>query len=762
MSALRSGAALVFCLTLTGTAAADRELVVTQGADLFGKDYQTLKEIELDTCESACLADTRCQAFTYNTKARWCFLKESAGEPRPFPTAVSGRIVATQPGQPTTPPDQKAAADITATRAAELAFLPRSYLEEAATLAKGVAAGKPRLADSASAAAWLGLARAALDQQPEDWQGQQRVKQQGSAAAVNAYLRSTTKAERRDALATLGRAMARREAWRPAIRSTRAALALGEDPGLRGEYDALVAEHGFRISGHQVDSDAASPRICIQFSEPLPRNRPDLADFVRVPDAPGLPVEPQAQQICVDGVIPGARYRVQVRAGLPSAEGETLPRTADLDIYVRDRAPMARFLGRAYVLPKGQAESGPGSDTGGATIPVVSVNTDTIEAAVYRIGDRALAAAQAEGTLFSQLDSWRTSQIGDQTGEKVWSGTIEVKPELNREVTTAVPVGALVTDLKPGVYALTAKPRNGPAGTDTLPTQWFVVSDLGLAAFSGNDGLHALVRSLSGAGPMAGVRLRLVARNDEILGQATTDVGGYARLEPGLLRGTGGNAPALLVAEGPDGDYGLLDLTKTPFDLSDRGVEGRPPPKPLDVYMVTERGAYRPGETVHVTALVRDPKADAAGDLPLTLILKRPDGVERERVLTQDQGLGARQVDLALSPTAQRGTWRVALYADPKGQPLAEAAFLVEDLEPERLTFSPQSATPTLDLADPPALTIEAAYLYGAPAGGLTLEGETRLSATDSLPGHPGYRFGLAHEEVQPRSEALPQAQTDA
>ena len=178
--------------------------------------------------------------------------------------------------------------------------------------------------------------------------------------------------------------------------------------------------------------------------------------------------------------------------------------------------------------------------------------------------------------------------------------------------------------------------------------------------------------------------------------------------------------------------------------------------------MVTERGAYRPGETVHVTALVRDPKADAAGDLPLTLILKRPDGVERERVLTQDQGLGARQVDLALSPTAQRGTWRVALYADPKGQPLAEAAFLVEDLEPERLTFTPQSATPTLDLADPPALTIEAAYLYGAPAGGLTVEGETRLSATDSLPGHPGYRFGLAQEEVQPRSEALPQAQTDA
>jgi uncharacterized protein YfaS (alpha-2-macroglobulin family) len=217
-------------------------------------------------------------------------------------------------------------------------------------------------------------------------------------------------------------ALARREAWRPAIRATRAALALGESPQLRAEYETLVAEHGFRISGHEVDSDAASPRICIRFSEPLPRNRPDLADFVRVADTPGAAVETEAQQICVDGVVHGGRYRIQVRAGLPSAEGETLARTADLDIFVRDRAPTARFQGRAYVLPKGDD----------ASIPVVSVNTDALEARVYRIGDRALTQAQADGTLFSQLDNWRTEQIKASNGEQVWQGVVEVKPELNR------------------------------------------------------------------------------------------------------------------------------------------------------------------------------------------------------------------------------------------------------------------------------------------------------------------------------------------
>jgi alpha-2-macroglobulin len=348
---------------------------------------------------------------------------------------------------------------------------------------------------------------------------------------------------------------------------------------------------------------------------------------VRVTDRTDLPIEVEARQICIDGVEHGARYRIQVRAGLPAADGETLAKTSDLDIFVRDRAPMVRFLGRAYVLPAG----------GDPAIPVVSVNTDRIDAAVYRIGDRALGSAVASGRFRQQLSTWDANQIADRSGEAIWSGHIEVKPpadtRLNREVTTSVPVGELVEDLRPGVYAMTATPHNAMQEPEALATQWFLVSDLGLASFSGNDGLHALVRSLSSADAVAGTRLRLVALNDDILGEATTDAEGHARFEPGLLRGTGGNAPAVLVAEGPGGDYGFLDLTQTPFDLSDRGVTGRPAPQPLDVYLVTERGAYRPGETVQLTALVRDAKADAVSDLPITFIFKRPDGVEHGRLL---------------------------------------------------------------------------------------------------------------------------------
>ena len=59
---------------------------------------------------------------------------------------------------------------------------------------------------------------------------------------------------------------------------------------------------------------------------------------------------------------------------------ETLAKTAEFTIFVRDRKPFVRFSGKAYVLPR----------TGQRGIPVLSVNTNAVKLSVYRVGDRNL------------------------------------------------------------------------------------------------------------------------------------------------------------------------------------------------------------------------------------------------------------------------------------------------------------------------------------------------------------------------------------
>src|SRR5690606_33365267 len=140
---------------------------------------------------------------------------------------------------------------------------------------------------------------------------------------------------------------------------------------------------------------------------------------------------------------------------------------------------------------------------------------------------------------------------------------------------------------------MTAKPNDGsPAGDDpndadsfsNIATQWFVVSDLGLTAFSGKGGVQVFVRSLASAEPRAGVEVRLIARNNEVLATRKTDSMGVAAFDPGLARGEGGLAPNLVVAaEGAD--YGFLDLASAAFDLTDRGVKGRMIAGSMDAYL---------------------------------------------------------------------------------------------------------------------------------------------------------------------------------
>ena len=127
-------------------------------------------------------------------------------------------------------------------------------------------------------------------------------------------------ANRNRALALLGRALAGRSQWRSAIRATRASLALADDPGVRAAYNKLMAEHGFRILEHQVDSDALSPRICVRFSDPLPRNFPNLADFVEVTGGEKLSVEAEGAQICIDGWVVGVNTTLDGEAHTSRAD----------------------------------------------------------------------------------------------------------------------------------------------------------------------------------------------------------------------------------------------------------------------------------------------------------------------------------------------------------------------------------------------------------------------------------------------------------
>src|SRR6476659_6633021 len=154
-------------------------------------------------------------------------------------------------------------------------------------------------------------------------------------------------------------------------------------------------------------------------------------------------------------------------------------------------------------------------------------------------------------------------------------------------------------------------------------------------------------------------------------------------------------------------------------------------------------------------SLLRDTQGAAATNIPLTLVVERPDGIEYRRVAVPDQGVGGHALDVPINSAASTGTWRVRAFTDPKRPAVGETTFLVEDYVPDRLEFDLAAPDGKISRTAPAKLTVDGRYLYGAPASSLDLEGEIIIGPAKERPGLAGYQFGQSDDEVSTERKAL-------
>ena len=745
----------------------------TRDTDFYGADLTNLFNTTQDACARACSAQDACVAFTFNQRNSACFPKSAITDRQPYQGAMSARKVATDPNL----------TNLAQTRRAETGFLTQNDIGAARrmvaanaqrysfgteTLDDLVAAmlAAERANDPAAALRWAGKAVAQSDRADlwaqfarlslqqanrSDRSDQRQYQREALHGSINAYLRAEAAPLRSDILLTLAQALEQNRRGRDMVHALRLATDISPREDLEAALDEAIGKYGFRITEHRVDNDAAAPRICAEFSDPLVQAGVDYEPFVRV-EGRGLVVQAEGSELCIDGAEHGQRYEVVFRSGLPAATGESLHRDVRLTLYVRDRSPAARFPGRAYVLPRGAD----------AALPIETVNVSTLDLRLRRISDRNLVRAIRESYFGRPLSAYEDDQFASDLAEEVWTGTAEVQNDLNADMTTRLPLAEALADQPPGIYALSAAVPGQDPYDAAAAMQWFVLSDLGLSTWSGTDGMHVAVRRLGDAGPAAGVTLSLITRANAVLGEVVTDAEGFASFPAGLTRGTGAAQPALLMAREAERDIAFLPLTDPAFDLSDRGVEGHPPAPPIDTFLTTDRGAYRVGETIYATALTRDAQAGALDGLPVTAILTRPDGVEYSRQHSQNSKAGGHVFALPLGRDVPRGAWRVDILSDLEAPPLASQTVLVEDFLPERLDFEITLQDAPLTLGRRAQATVDVRYLFGAPGADLLVEGDLRLQPRRRLDGWDGYQFGRHDSPFRTQTRSLDGAVTDA
>ena len=510
-----------------------------------------------------------------------------------------------------------------------------------------------------------------------------------------------------------------------------------------------------------IDTSKPVAEACLIFSADLDKAA-HYDEYVVLTPAVKPAIRVDGKSLCLAGLAFSATYQAELRAGFPGANGLKLADSQKVDVALRNSAPLLAFRD-GMILPRDNA----------AGVPITSVNVARIAIRLMRVPDRLLS--QITTNSFSQREAyyWSVQDWESQKATALWHGEMDVTSKPNETVTTLFPLATVLKDKKPGAYILVAedaaqkdkvKPGTDDYYSTTRAVQWVIDSDIALTSFDGADGINVFARSLAHATPLAGLKLTLVARDNEELTTATTDADGRAHFDPGLTsRNAGGATPRAVMAYGSDGDFTFADITRPAFDLSDRGVDGRALPGPVDAFVYTDRGIYRARETVNIVALMRDRLANAMPGVPVTLIVRRPDQAVFRRTTLQDQGDGAVHQALVLTDSVPHGHWSVDAYLDPKGASIGHAEFDVQDFIPQQLKVTVTSAATFLQPGQPVKLDADAQFLYGAPAADLDGESEATVAA-DPAPfaAYRGFDFGLVQEKFQEKIVPLTVAKTDA
>jgi uncharacterized protein YfaS (alpha-2-macroglobulin family) len=601
----------------------------------------------------------------------------------------------------------------------------------------------------ATAEQWLALAQAQLSRNPPNPQRALQAAWQsfGMVSAGEAEIPS---------LRLMAQALQMMDRWPPAIAVLEGvAERAPTDPAAQEALATARRAAGLLVQRISTEPEADPPRACIAFTGTLSR-APDFrpGDWLRAdPPIPDMAVSREDGQICVAGLPWGRTTRLLLRPGLPGEDGARLRAETPVAVTMPDREARIAFDATRFLLPRGQV----------ARVGLATVNIRRLKLRLVRVTERNLLPFGRENPLGEAISAYAAGEVTESWGRTVWQGSADVSGfQANRLTRVALPLPAEIVSAGPGLYVLLAEADEGPSAggriSDTAVGLQIVSTDLGLTAWRGTDGVAAQVRGFADAAPRAGVKVALVARNNDVLAEAETGADGLVRFGAALLRGEGPLAPVALHAALGD-DLVALNLEAASFDLSDRGAEGLPHPGPLDAFLWLDRGIYRPGETVNLTALLRD-AAGQPRDLPLRLRLLRPNGQVAAEAVPPRGRDGAIAWPVRLSNGAAAGQWRLEARAEPDQPPIGTASFQVEAFVPERLAVTLGPAPGPLVPGTPLPVPVNARFLYGAPAADLEGEVEGQLSldpdpfASDAADGTrrrspwEGWRFGLAEEPL--------------
>lgn len=477
-------------------------------------------------------------------------------------------------------------------------------------------------------------------------------------------------------------------------------------------YDEVQGE---RIGGDGDEAEEHRSSYSGRISRRCQLEEASAREKLRLLPAVKFTVAPSAGGFRVLGDFKRGPYTLRIASGARSVDGGVIKAPYERAFSVPARSPRLGFVSTGRYLPRKAWRN----------LPITHVNSDEVELTVRQV--------PPENLVF-----WMSEEGNDRASERtsniILQKKLPLKGEPDAQSTTWLDVGSLVPATTQGMLQLSLH----GAGTAKAEAR-LLLTNINLVAKREADrkdrpgDIVVFALDMETNTPLAGVEVKLVRKSGQVIARCTTGGAVGCRITPPAQPVDPGPGFALVAQRGDDLTYLRFSDLKTEMPGGVSYGEPFSSEKPYHAALYTDRGVYRPGETAHVVAIVRDEKNQAPrAGMPVLAEITDPRGATYKKLQQALNSAGMLALDLPFDAFANTGKYTVKLRAGDK--PLGEETLQVEEFVPERMKVKTQAKAEGYLSGEPVPFDVSARYLFGSPAAAHKVELSCELSPSEFTP----------------------------
>ncbi|CAM2870256.1 alpha-2-macroglobulin [Legionella worsleiensis] len=289
---------------------------------------------------------------------------------------------------------------------------------------------------------------------------------------------------------------------------------------------------------------------------------------------------------------------------------------------------------------------------------------------------------------------------------------------------------------------------------DANASRLILITDMGMIVKDNNDGTHdVFISSITQGTPVADATVTILGKNGlPILSRITNDQGRASF--PSLKDFVADREPTVYLAS-LDNDVSFIPFNNynRQLNFSKFNIGGiytyNEDSQSLSAFVFSDRGIYRPGDTIHAGMIVKQTYAQSQpAGLPLqaTVVDSRGTTVKEERLILNDSGY--MELDFTTLATSPTGQYTINLYLvqdEHARNLLGSTSITVSEFQPDRMRIASNLTERNINgWISPDGLKAYVSLwnLYGAPATDRTIKAKILLTPQEiNFSKYPDYRF---------------------